>query len=81
MTVYNSHLRENTADFPSGKFVSSDLINIEDVAEMFGVSVATIHLWRKKGTCPVKFAYFGRRLKARKSQVDKYINDLFEATG
>jgi excisionase family DNA binding protein len=60
--------------------VSSDLINIEDVAEMLGVSVSTIHVWRAKGTTPIKFAYFGRRVKARRSQVEQYIAEQFGET-
>jgi excisionase family DNA binding protein len=73
----NTAIWRDTGQVFEATKVSSDLINIEDVAKMLGVSVATLHLWRRKGTSPIKFAYFGRRIKARRSQVEKYIEDQF----
>lgn len=51
----------------SQQVVSDDLLNIEDIQKIFGVSKVTVHKWKKKGLIP--FYKMNRKVYFKKSEV------------
>jgi predicted site-specific integrase-resolvase len=54
------------------------LMTMEEVSEETRIPVNTLRFYRHKGIGP-KFAKFGRRLMAKREDVEKYVNAAFEA--
>jgi predicted site-specific integrase-resolvase len=54
------------------------LMTMEEVSEETRIPVNTLRFYRHKGQGP-KFAKFGRRLMAKREDVEKYVNAAFEA--
>lgn len=52
-------------------------MGVEEVAEVLEVPVSTVRHWIYTNTGPVKFAKIGRRVKARRADVDAWINAQF----
>lgn len=55
---------------------SRNLLRIEDVAELTGVSANTLRFWRSKGTGPLS-AKLGRRVVYRESDVRDWLDKRF----
>ena len=55
----------------------STLVTIDEVAEMLNTPLSTVRYWRQIGYGP-KFARIGRRVMARRSVVEKWIDEQFE---
>ena len=53
------------------------LLNAEEVADLLGVPVSTLHYWSHRGEGGPPCARIGRRLKYRQSDVDAYIAARF----
>lgn len=54
------------------------LLNIEDLAEQLGVSVATIYRWRSNGeSCPPAFK-IGGAVRWSQESVDEWLNSQME---
>lgn len=57
-----------------------DLLRVEDVSRMIGVSEDTLRHWRHRGTGP-RSARLGRRIVYRRRDVEGWIDRQFETTG
>lgn len=55
----------------------SDLMTLEEVAQRTNTPANTVRYWRHLGQGP-KFARIGRRLMARRSDVEAWIDAQFE---
>ena len=55
----------------------SDLMTLEEVAERTKTSINTVRYWRHTGQGP-KFARIGRRVMARRADVEAWIDAQFE---
>jgi excisionase family DNA binding protein len=55
-----------------------DLIGVEDVASIVGVSASTVRWWRQTGKGP-RSARIGKHVKYRRVDVEEWIESLFEA--
>ncbi len=53
---------------------TGSMLSIEQVAEELGVSVATIYMWRHRGTAP-KASKVGRHLRWRQTDVDAWLDE------
>lgn len=47
--------------------ISEELLTAKDVAKMIGVSLVTVHKWKKSGI--LKFQRYGTRIRFKKSDV------------
>lgn len=57
------------------------LLKIEDVADLTGVSVATLRWWRHQGDVGPRSAKLGRRVVYREADVLAWIDEQFEKAG
>ncbi|GAA4297645.1 helix-turn-helix transcriptional regulator [Mycobacterium paraffinicum] len=55
----------------------SDLITLEQVAEITNAPLNTVRYWRAMGQGP-RFARIGRRVMARRSEVEAWIDAQFD---
>lgn len=55
----------------------SELITLPEVAEMANVSLSAVRRWRQDGTTDIRFARIGRRVMARRTEVQAWIDSHF----
>ena len=55
-----------------------DLMTLEEVSAATGVSVPTLRYWRHHGTGPTSFK-LGRRVRYRRSDVERWIQEQYQA--
>jgi excisionase family DNA binding protein len=55
----------------------SDLITLDEVAKITNTQINTVRYWRATGQGP-RFARIGRRVMARRSEVEAWIEAQFE---
>jgi excisionase family DNA binding protein len=58
--------------------MSDELLNIEQAAEILSVSKRSLYEWRMRGKGP-QAVKIGRELRYRRTDVDAYLDALFEA--
>ncbi|WP_068544713.1 helix-turn-helix domain-containing protein [Thalassotalea crassostreae] len=57
------------------------LLNTNEVSDILGVDKGTLNNWRSNNTHPeLKYAKLGRSVRYRREDVEKFINNLFEAS-
>ena len=52
----------------AAKETTEDFITVKEVARLLGISLVTVHKWKKDGK--LKFHRFGSRIRFRKSEVE-----------
>lgn len=56
----------------------SDLITLDEVAEILGVPLNTVRYWRHTNSTGIRFERVGRRVKARRSDVEAWVEAKFK---
>lgn len=56
-----------------------ELLNVDEVAEILGVPVATLRNWRYRGEGPVSFK-IGGSVRYRKAELERWIGDQESST-
>lgn len=56
------------------------LMDVQQLAEMFRIAPSTFSTWRKRGQGPRGFK-LGRRLVYKRSDVETWLRDHYDATG
>lgn len=55
-----------------------DLIGVDELASMIGVSASTVRWWKQTGKGP-RSAKIGKHIKYRRKDVEAWVESLFEA--
>ncbi|YCU34414.1 helix-turn-helix transcriptional regulator [Mycobacteroides abscessus] len=55
-----------------------DLIGVDELASMIGVSASTVRWWKQTGKGP-RSAKIGKHVKYRRKDVEAWVESLFEA--
>ncbi|AID58871.1 excise [Mycobacterium phage Gaia] len=53
------------------------LMTLDEIAEEHGIPLATIRYWRQVNEAPFRLARIGRRVMARRSDVDAWLASQF----
>ncbi len=70
-------MNESDEELDSINAVGDRLLNIEQLAQILGVKVSTIHDWRYRGSTALPLAVkLGSTLRWRASDVRKFLDDL-----
>lgn len=56
-----------SATIPPPKEIDEDFLNAKQVSKLLGISLVTLHKWKKDGK--LKFHRFGTRIRFRKSEI------------